>query len=317
MKRTIAIAAAVLCAVATFGSAGAVAQTKPQACNRECLKGHLDTYLNAVVTHKPEAANLWAGFRQTENALAIPEGHGVWKNVTALGGIQRQYFDPVLGQAGYFGTVKIGDEEAAAALRLKVQWNQVTEAEWFIARKSDAGMTGEAAKTPFNLDTLRATLPPQRVVPKGERLPREVLESIVNTYFDGITNKNGLLVKGHVGCSRYENGFPTFNTPMTPTMDIGNDGKTDCRTQADFGVAIVAARNYFVIDEEAQTVMMSALFRRESKNPKRRNHFTELFHIDGGKIRSVHATFHYAPDDRPLPNWPPYDGMFPLPSGYH
>jgi hypothetical protein len=104
---------------------------------------------------------------------------------------------------------------------------------------------------------------------------------------------------------------------MTPANDIGNDGKRDCRTQADFGVASVVARNYFLIDEEAQVVMMSAAFRRESKNPKRRNHFTELFHIDSGKIRSVHATFHYAPDDRPIPNWPPYDGLFPLPAGYH
>ena len=34
-------------------------------------------------------------------------------------------------------------------------------------------------------------------------------------------------MKGHPGCSRYENGFPTFNTPMSPTQDLGNNGKTD------------------------------------------------------------------------------------------
>ena len=49
---------------------------------------------------------------------------------------------PVQGQAGYFGTVRMGDEEAVVALRLKVQWNQVTEAEWFISRKSDPGTHG-------------------------------------------------------------------------------------------------------------------------------------------------------------------------------
>ena len=194
----------------------------------------------AVAAHDPGAGGLWAGFRQTENAVVIPEGQGVWKSVTGLGSIQRRFLDPVQGQAGYFGTVYMGEEEAVVAIRVKVQWNQVTEAEWFISRKGDPGLTGEPGKTPFNIETLRATLPAQRVVPKAERMQREALQAVVNTYFDGITNHSGFIVKGHPGCSRYENGFPTFNTPMREGMDIGNDGKTDCRTQGDFGVAIVA-----------------------------------------------------------------------------
>jgi hypothetical protein len=278
------------------------ATASAQSCDRDCLQRHLDTYLNGVTSHKPEAAGLWVGFRQTENAVVIPEGQGVWANVTGLGSIQRRYFDPVQGQAGYFGTVRMGEEEAVVAVRLKVQWNQATEAEWFISRKGDPGLTGEPGKTPFNLETLRATLPAQRVVPQGERMQREALQAVVNSYFDGITSHNGYIVKGHPGCSRYENGFPTFNSPMKEGMDIGNNGKSDCRTQADFGVAIVAIRNFYVIDEEAQTVMVSAMFRRDARNPKRRNHFTELFHLDHGKIRDIHAAFYYAPEDRPVPN---------------
>src|SRR5689334_6149401 len=108
-----------------------------QTCNRACLQRHLDTYLTAIAAHKPEAGNLWVGFRQTENAVVIPEGQGAWANVTGLGSVQRHYFDPVQSQAGYFGTVYMGAEEAVVAIRVKVQWNQVTEAEWFISRKSD------------------------------------------------------------------------------------------------------------------------------------------------------------------------------------
>ncbi|MEJ0034759.1 MAG: hypothetical protein WDO68_01515 [Gammaproteobacteria bacterium] len=302
-----------LCTLALLAASAAASA---QDCDRACLKSHLDTYLNAVAAHKPETGNLWVGFRQTENAVAIPEGQGAWKNVTALGSIQRRFLDPVQSQAGYFGTVFMGDEEAVVAIRVKVQWKQVTEAEWFISRKSDPGVTGEPGKTPFNIDTLRATLPAQRVVPKAERMQREALQAVVNSYFDGITSHNGFLVKGHPGCSRYENGFPTFNTPMKPGADIGNDGKTDCRTQGDFNVATVAIRNFFVVDEESQAVMVSAMFRREAKNAKRRNAFTELFHLDHGKIRDIHAAFYYAPEDRPVPNWPPYDGLFPLPAAY-
>jgi len=318
MKKTLAARSfAALCMAASmFIAAAASAQTRDIPCNRDCLKKHLDTYLNAVASQKPEAAGLWVGFRQTENAMVVAETQGVWKNVTALGSIQRRYIDPVQGQAGYYGTVMMGQEEAVVAVRLKVKWNKVTEAEWFIARKSDPGLTGEPGKTPFNLETLRATLPAQRVVPKSERMQYEALQAVVNTYFDGITSRNGYVVKGHPGCTRYENGFPTFNSNMTPANDIGNNGKTDCRTQADFGVAIVAARNYYVIDEEAQVVMMSAVFRRDAKNPKLRNHFSEVFHLDHGKIRDVHAAFYYAPENRPVPNWAPYDGMFPLPASY-
>ena len=300
---------AIVCAVASV-AAGA------QNCNRDCLKRHLDTYLAAVASHKPTAGNLWVGFRQTENSVVIPEGQGAWANVTALGSIQRHYLDPVQSQAGYFGSVYLGEEEAVVAIRLKVQWDQVTEAEWFISRKGDPGLTGEPGKTPFSIETLRATLPAQRVVPKAERMQREALQAVVNSYFDGITSHNGFIVKGHPGCSRYENGFPTFNTPMRPGMDIGNEGKTDCRTQGDFGVAIVTIRNFYVIDEESQAVMIAGMFRRDARNPKRRNHFTELFHLDHGKIRDIHAAFYYPPDDRPVPNWPPYDGLFPLPASY-
>jgi hypothetical protein len=36
----------------------------------------------------------------------------------------------------------LGAEEAVVALRLKVEWDEVTEAEWFVARASDPGTMG-------------------------------------------------------------------------------------------------------------------------------------------------------------------------------
>ena len=30
----------------------------------------------------------------------------------------------------------------------------------------------------------------------------------------------------------------------------------------------------------------------------------------------IHAAFYYAPPDRPVPNWPPYDGLYPRPPSY-
>src|ERR1700704_417802 len=71
-----------------------------QNCNRDCLERHLDTYLTAITSHKPETGGLWVGFRQTENSVVIPEGQGAWANVTGLGSVQRHYLDPVQSQAG-------------------------------------------------------------------------------------------------------------------------------------------------------------------------------------------------------------------------
>jgi hypothetical protein len=58
------------------------------------------------------------------------------------------------------------------------------------------------------------------------------------------------------------------------------------------------------------------LLTKTTRNIQARNHFTELFHTDNGKIRAIHAAFYYAPEDRPVPNWAPYDGLYPLPAAY-
>src|SRR5206468_3561847 len=88
-------------------------------CDRACLKTTLDQYLNAVVKHDTNAAPLLIGYRQTENATVVKLGNGVWKSVTALGKVQRRFFDAVTGQAAYFGIVEESGAPAIATLRLK------------------------------------------------------------------------------------------------------------------------------------------------------------------------------------------------------
>src|SRR5829696_711543 len=99
----------VLACVASGGVSTVFAQG---ACDRACLRTMLDQYLNAVIKHDPAAAPLVVGFRQTENAINVRPGNGVWKTVTALGKMQRRYFDPVTGQAGFYGIVLEGNDEA-------------------------------------------------------------------------------------------------------------------------------------------------------------------------------------------------------------
>src|SRR5665213_481053 len=157
-------------------------------CDRVCLRSSLDAYLGAVLKHDPAAAPLAPSYRHTENAINIPLGEGVWQSVTALGQVQRRYLDPVSGQAAYYGIVVEGQAQAVVTARLRIENRTVTEAEWYIARETDPGLPGATPPSSWNPQGLAATPPPERALPVAQRLPRDTMLAIVNSYFDGITS---------------------------------------------------------------------------------------------------------------------------------
>ena len=182
-------------------------------CDRACLRTMLDQYLAAVVKHDPSAAPLVVGFRQTENAINVRPGTGIWKTVTGLGKVQRRYLDPVSGQAAYYGTVEEGSGTAIVTVRVRVENRKLTEAEWFLARADDPGLNGprQPGRPPANLhnpDYLAQNPPPDRVVPRNQRSDRDTLIRIVDSYFDAITSHDGSVALTHQGCGRVENGSP-------------------------------------------------------------------------------------------------------------
>src|SRR5215470_17937439 len=149
------------------------------ACDRACLRTLLDQYFNAVIKHNPAAAPLMIGFRQTENAVVVRPGNGLWKTMTGLGSMQRRYLDPVTGQAAYFGVIKEGSAEAVVTVRVKVDDRKISEAEWILARAGEYGPNGPNGNV-FNADSLIANPPPERTVQKAQRLSRESLIAVTN-----------------------------------------------------------------------------------------------------------------------------------------
>jgi hypothetical protein len=309
------------------------------ACDRACLRTALDQYLTAVIAHNPAQAPLMTGFRQTENAVAVPLGGGVWKTVTGLGKLQRRYVDAVSGQAAYFGVVDEGTSSAVVTVRVRVEDRKITEAEWYLARPGDPGLNGPAQPggapvNLFNPDYLTANPPPQRVVPPAQRTSRAALLAITNSYFDGITSHDGTVVIAHPGCSRIENGTlmtggrrgggggargagasPPAGAPQPPPAAPQPPSANDCVAGfATLNIQLVSARRFPVVDEEAGVVLATAVFLRRPGSPAPRNVFSEWFVIDEGKIRSIYSAMFYPPGDLPAPNWPPYDGNWPLPA---
>jgi hypothetical protein len=54
------------------------------------------------------------------------------------------------------------------------------------------------------------------------------------------------------------------------------------------------------------------LFERKPGVAMRRNLLAEWFYIEQGKIRSIYAAMYYPEQEAMVPNWPPYDGNWPV-----
>jgi hypothetical protein len=303
-------------------------------CDRACLKTMLDQYLNAVVKHDTSAAPLFVGFRQTDNGVVVRPGTGTWQSITALGDIQRKFFDPVSGQAAYLGLIKEGEATGIVTLRLRVENRQITEAEWVIARQGAMGPSGTAGGNLYRLDGFIAEPPPDRTVPPNQRASRETLIAIANSYFDGLTTHDGSIIMAHAGCTRNENGTHTAGPNPTAAAGAGARGGPgaagpnpntaagarggpggggDCTSGlTNFNVALISARRYPVADVEQQAVVGFGIFVRKPGTPLMRNLLAEWFFVDNNKIRNIWAAMFYPTNDLPVPNWPPYDGNFPV-----
>jgi len=286
------------------------------ACDRACLMSTLDQYLSAVMKHDPSAARLFAGYRETDNAAAVKPGQGAWKTVTALGKIQRRYADPVNGSAGYFGTLEEGGNTVIATLRLKIMDRKIAEAEWIIARQDNGGPAPGRGGL-MSPEGLASSPPPVEPISKSARSSREAMIAAANSYFDGLQAHNGSLVLAHPGCVRIENG-------VTVTGRGGGRGGAsvpgavsgDCTSNFEaMSMIAVTARRYPVVDEEAGFVLGMVVFIRPPASPLRRNLLSEWFRIEDNKIRGIYAAMYYADPTTPLPNWPPYDGNWPLAPG--
>jgi hypothetical protein len=252
----------------------------------------------------------------------------VWQSVTGLGKVQRRYFDPVTGQAGYYGTVMEGNDTAIVTVRLRVEDRKITEAEWYVVRENDPGLNGprQPGRPPANLhnpDYLALHPPRQEAVPAAKRVDRATLSRIVDSYFDAITSHDGSIALTHKGCGRAENGTPApggdFLPPDTARQTAPPAGTPASPSRGcvdgleNFNAVMVAARRIPLIDEEAQIVLAFGVFIRRPGSPTPRNAASWWFVIDEGKIKTTYTAMFYPPPQLAVPNWPPYDGNWPLP----
>jgi hypothetical protein len=287
----------------------AFAQTaKPEACNRACLEGFVDRYMDAMLAHKVSDDLFAREVKFTENGVQLPLGHeGLWFRMSGKGTYKFYVPDVETQQVAYFGTAreKERNEDLVVAidLRLKIVDNRITEVEQLVIRP-EGGLTsngGQAPRPPSTGERVEKMGAPNpvfaEVIPEAKRPSREEMIRIANYYFTGLQRNDG---KGYYpftdDCDRYENGNHSTNVPMRNPV-TGQTEVMGCKKQFEVAlknvVSRVRDRRFVAVDRERGIVYAFAFFDHEQINWTWQ--LGELFKIQDGKIRRIEAIFQRAP----------------------
>jgi hypothetical protein len=199
LKKQISVITLLFLASCIFVSAANAADT----CDRECLKGFVTKYLDAMIAHKPESVPVASTVKFTEDCKELKLGEGEWKIITGLTGYRRDVLDVKEGVAVSFNVVtEEGDNKALFTMRLKIVDKKITEIETQAVHNQQEAML-------LNLENLKTISKTMAFVPeKSQLLSREDLIKAGRTYAEGL--KVGSFVKVDSPMApdayRYENG---------------------------------------------------------------------------------------------------------------
>lgn len=281
---------------------------KASACERNCLDGFIDRYLDAMVAHTVSDDLFAREVKLTENGVRLPLGNeGLWFRISARGTYRFYVPDVETQQVAYFGTVREKERDQtlidALVLRLKIIDNHITEVEQLVIRP-EGGLTSNGTQAPRppstgeRVEKMGAPNPIfTQVIPQAKRPSREELIRTANYYFSGLQRNDG---KGYYpfsdDCDRYENGNHSTNVPMRNPV-TGTTEVLGCKKQFEVAlknvVSRVRDRRFVAVDREHGIVFAFAFFDHENINWTWQ--LGELFKIQDGQIRRIEAIFHRAP----------------------
>ncbi len=284
------------------------------ACDRECLFGHVDAYLEALRSKDSSKAQWADSVKFTENNVPLAIGDGLWGTITGMGDYDLRAADVSTGEVSFFGVVDEPSFSSLFALRLKVDDNRIAEVETVVLR---------TITEPRGIDWPAPVLEHKElfyeVLPQDQQRPRERLISIADGYFDTLQLNDGtLFTEFHPDCNRVENGTKTTNNPTVAFTSVGALG---CEEQFKLGNyrydSALRARRFPLVDEERGLVLASGFIDhsgvlekytltdgREINAPIRYPHsfyLLELFRIEDGMIRQIEAVFVTVPYGMPSP----------------
>jgi hypothetical protein len=257
-------------------------------CDRACLEGFVEQYLDAWVARDPKKLPLAANAKYTENGQRLELGDGSWNVATGKGKYRLFVTDTVTGQVGVIATVTEEPNVASmVALRLKVVNRQISEAEALFVRpaapaggargaRGGAPAAPAAPPQPSPAERLEALGKPHPLflepIPLAERMSREDLIKTADMYFTGMQQNDGKGVYPFADdCQRFENATLTTNVETPPNQTRPNpktattySSQWSCKEQFESGlihfVTRIRDRRYVAVDPERGLVYSFVFF---------------------------------------------------------
>jgi hypothetical protein len=206
-------------------------------CDRECLKGHMDRYLDALVKHDASALPLAASYQAIYNGKPTKFDTDEWRLIDAIA--FRQYVvDTKAGQVAFFGVAVENFKRGTLFVRLEVKDQKLATIETITGERTTDGVPGMISPNPFY----------EYVLPPEHRRTREQLVAIADSYFEGLEKHDGKNTPVSDDCRRFEDGVQTSLNPVF--LPIA------CNVFTPFAyIAKTANRLYPVVDEERGLVL--------------------------------------------------------------
>lgn len=248
-----------LTSLALLGILGMTASPASAAeCDRACMEGLVDRYIDALIAHDPSGIPATANVRFVENGVQLPLGSALWQTAGGRGTYSHYFADTTAQQAGFIGTLREHGEGMILVLRLGLEDGKIADIEQLAIRTRNVEEYEKLAMDPLWLAP----------VPQAQRLSRDRLAALADRYYTGMqgNDPNGDYSFFHADCNRIEHGRQTTNNAPSNYghSDIPNFVTMGCEAQFQTGflgfVTLIRDRRYPVIDEERQTALAFAAF---------------------------------------------------------
>jgi hypothetical protein len=265
-------------------------------CDRECLRGFITQYLNAMIAHDPKSLPLAANARFTEDTKTLPLGEGLWKGASGLGAYRQDFLDVRDGQAASHVIVQENGNPIMLGLRLKITDRKISEIETMVTRNRQEGAI-------FSIAALTKPQAGMNVVPTAaQRMPRAELIRIAEYYPLGL-KVGGTFAAVQApfapGAYRFENG----SLMAGPGARAGSENIATQRIIAHPDVTYRIA----AVDEEMGIVLMRLDFGdTNSYGPGNALTCFEAFKVYGGQLHAVEAFIRIMPANTPS-GWDNYE----------
>lgn len=169
-----------LLCVGAWVASGTAAAAQARACDRACLGGLLNQYVDALVAHDPARLSLVSPtVRYTEDSKDAKLGEGLWKSVTGKGTFRHDYLDVAKQKAATHVHLLEGATPVLYSVVLHVQDRRIGGIETLVQR-----VAPDSRLKPTELGKpVRGLEDP---VPSGKRQSRESMVRTALSYTEGL-----------------------------------------------------------------------------------------------------------------------------------